>query len=104
MRTLKTKREFDRVYKKGKSFHTPYFVIFFIQSSEKKVGFVASKKVGKAVQRNRAKRLLRALFTPYATKLRNGEYVFVAKPKILEQDFSLLQKRIDNILRKFVQE
>jgi ribonuclease P protein component len=52
-----------------------------------RVGFVASKKMGNAVHRNRAKRLLRAHFIENIEHLNSGSFVLVAKPKLLEVDF-----------------
>jgi len=75
-------------------------VIFYKPGEEIRVGFVASKKVGKAVQRNRAKRLLRAVVIPYLERLRCGSYVFVAKPPILECTFAELRRLFEATLRK----
>ncbi|WP_084275951.1 ribonuclease P protein component [Nitratiruptor tergarcus] len=100
VQTLKTKREFDFVYKKGVAFHTPFFVLFYLHNKNRKVGFVASKKVGKAVKRNRAKRVLKALFIKNFEQFPTGEYVFVAKQKILETDFKRLDQEMQNILNR----
>ena len=64
------------------------------------MGFVASKKVGKAVKRNRAKRLLKALVIPYIMELKTGYYIFVAKPAILEAEFVKVEKIFFQTLKK----
>jgi ribonuclease P protein component len=64
------------------------------------VGFVAGKKVGKAVQRNRAKRLMRALFIKNADLIKSGNYIFVAKSDILSESFLNLSKIFDNTLKR----
>ncbi len=51
------------------------------------MGFVASKKIGNAVHRNRAKRLLRAHFIENINLLSKGSYVLVAKPTLLNKSF-----------------
>ena len=66
----------------------------------KRVGFTATKKLGNAVKRNRAKRLLRALFIQNASKLQEGEYIFVAKPRILDTEFAVLQKHFYQNLKR----
>ena len=51
------------------------------------MGFVAGKKVGNAVKRNRAKRLLRAHFLSHIDLLAPGQYVFVAKAPLVTHTF-----------------
>ena len=70
------------------------------------MAFVASKKVGNAVKRARAKRRLRALILNFENKIKSGKYIFVAKqnifeksPKELEKDFKYAMKKLD-LLKK----
>jgi len=84
----------------SKSWHTPYFVIFYKKTEEYKVGFVASKKVGNAVHRNRAKRLLRAHFIENIDLLSEGSYVLVAKPALLTESFLEIRKSYLHALKK----
>jgi len=89
------------VYKhSSKAWHTPYFVLFYKQNEEHKVGFVASKKIGNAVHRNRAKRLLRAHFIENIDLVPSGSYVLVAKPDLLSQDFLETKKSYLHALKK----
>jgi len=98
---LKTSREFNSVYKNAtKTWHTPYFVIFYKSSKEFRVGFVASKKLGNAVHRNRAKRLLRAHFIENIICIKSGHYVLVAKPAIFDKSFQEIKKAYINALKK----
>ena len=83
-----------------KTCHNPYFVLFFKKSDEHRVGFVASKKIGNAVYRNRAKRLLRAHFIENIDNISSGSYVLVAKPDILDQHFLEIKKSYLYALKK----
>ncbi len=60
--TLNKNREFARVYSRGKSYVHPYLVVYVAPNrlGHLRLGLTATKKVGGAVQRNRARRLLRA--------------------------------------------
>jgi len=98
---LKDTRAFNAVYRRADAtWHTPYFVLFYRKSDQKRVGFVAGKKVGKAVARNRAKRLLRAQFLLFVDRLEPGEYVWVAKPELLEKPFTSLTETVDHALHR----
>lgn len=61
---LKKSWEFQRAYKKGKKYWDNFFVIYVYdtQLRHTRLGITASKKVGKSVQRNRVKRLIREAF------------------------------------------
>ena len=59
---LTRNNEFSRVYARGRSFVHAYAVVYVCKNRCKhtRVGLTASKKVGNAVARNRARRVLRA--------------------------------------------
>jgi ribonuclease P protein component len=63
-RRLRRPAEFQRVYRRGIKFITPVLV-FFLHTGEgdqARLGLSVSRKVGKAVKRNRIKRLTREAF------------------------------------------
>lgn len=61
-RVLNKNREFTRAYSRGKSFVHPLLVTYVVKTRTKKlrVGITSSKKIGNAVVRNRARRVIRA--------------------------------------------
>jgi ribonuclease P protein component len=88
---LKKSDEFSAVYKVANKWHCDGVVIFYKISDEKKAGFVAGKKAGNAVFRNRAKRRLRALFVELQGGLKDGIYVFVAKESLKNVNYKQLK-------------
>ena len=98
---LKHNREFQLVYRKGKSAHSQALVLFYLPNTSMiSVGFTASKKVGNAVKRNRAKRRMRALFQARLPQLKEGSYVLVAKAETAEAAFDGLEKTFFRMLRQ----
>ncbi|MGB3750676.1 MAG: ribonuclease P protein component [Arcobacteraceae bacterium] len=99
---INTHKEFSQIYRSNKKWHTHSFVVFFKESDNLNVAFVTSKKVGNAVYRNRARRVLRALVLEKEDQLKNGKYIIVAKNaifdrthKILQNDFKYAIKKLD---------
>ncbi|MFT7003618.1 MAG: ribonuclease P protein component [Sulfurimonas sp.] len=76
-------------------------VLFYLpKKTIHKVGFTATKKIGNAVKRNRAKRRLRALFCEYSPQLEDGTYVFVAKLSINDISHQDLTNDFKKVLDK----
>lgn len=86
LQTLKLNKEFKRAYYQGKSKATPYFICYRVKNrgAGLRYGLTTSKKVGNAVCRNKARRLLRAALRAVEPRLgENWDYVFVARERIL---------------------
>ncbi len=76
-------------------------MLFFLpQHGIHKVGFTATKKIGNAVKRNRAKRRLRALFCEYSNNLKDGTYIFVAKASLVESTHEKLKKDFIQVIKR----
>lgn len=85
--TLRKQNDFNRVYKKGGSKGSKYIVVLYNKNKlgYTRTAFVASKKVGNSVARNRARRLMRAAYSQFSDKLTAGyDIIYVARSAILE--------------------
>ena len=59
------------------------------------VGYIATKKIGKAVKRNKAKRIMKELAKKILIKGKiNSYFVLIAKPSLLETPFEELVKEL----------
>ena len=67
-----------------------------------RIGFTASRKVGNAVARNRAKRRLRALAEDVITRHAAGghDYVLIARQSTVTRNFSALRADLVRSLKK----
>ena len=82
---LNSNRDFLRLYRKGKSAVSPCLVTYVRRNGSKsyrRIGITASKKVGGAFQRNRAKRLIRAAWQEVEPSAPYGwDFIFVARSR-----------------------
>ena len=81
-RPLRRNNEFGRVYARGKSYVDPALVLYVLKTRSKRtrVGLTATKKIGCAVQRNRARRVMKAAIDEHLDYNIGGyDLVFVAR-------------------------
>ncbi len=82
--SIKRNNDFLRLYRRGKSAATPFFICYVAPNRQGKtrLGITTSKKIGKAVARNRARRVLRAAFREVYPELKQGiDIILVARTK-----------------------
>lgn len=106
---LTNPKDFKRVRRTGKSYAHPFIVLVTSQNelSTSRFGFTASRSLGNAVKRNRAKRRLRHLVMDFREQIAPGwDIVLIArKPCLtapwpeLRQAFMELSQRADLLAR-----
>lgn len=100
---LTRRNDFRRVYGRGKSAANYSLVLYAAPSRNQtmRVGFSVSKKIGKAVVRNRVKRLMReAAFHLLPTFEGHKDYVFIARNGIKEKNLTEIEKQMASLLKK----
>lgn len=92
---LRNQKHFNAVYKRGNSKGSKYVVVIYKKNGldYSRVAFLASKKVGNSVQRNRARRLMKESFRSINKNLAKGyDIIFVARNTINGQKCNDVQR------------
>ena len=106
---IKENHLYNKTFRRGKSFVGKYTAIYVLRdlSAERlkkenprkkyvnRVGLSVSKKIGGAVERNRAKRIIRAAFDVYEDRLSKGNLI------VISARTSIVGKKSQDIAREF---
>ena len=108
---LSRSRDFDVVYRHGRSVSTRFLTLYWFarsdESDEPRLGLAVPRAAGSSVARNRIKRRLREIWNP---KLGSGalattqDYVLVVRPGLPEaaetRGYAWLSERVDEVLAR----
>lgn len=100
---LKQNHEFRRLYSKGKSAVSPYFVIYCRKTGRpmNRLGITTGVKLGNAVKRNRARRRIRELYRTHEGRLLSGyDIVVVARTRAIHGRYAELERSFRQLTRK----
>ena len=100
-KSINENKHFIRGYRRGVSVVTPFVVVYVLKNryGQTRIGITASKKIGGAVQRNRARRVIRAALQSLDLDMsKNYDLIFVARSKATRcktwQITPLIKKRL----------
>ena len=98
---MSKKSNFERVFTCGKSYASRHVVIYIFKGLYFKFGFIASKKIGNAVKRNRAKRLMREALRLNMGKIKTEcQMIFIARGYINNASLREVENSMINIWKK----
>jgi ribonuclease P protein component len=108
---LSRSRDFDAVYRNGRSASTRFLTLYWFARTDEpgdpRLGLAVPKAAGSSVVRNRIKRQLREIWRAKldaATLTNANDYVIVVRPGLPEaaetRGFVWLTERLDEVLEK----
>lgn len=100
--SLKKYGDFQRVYKRGKSYANKYLIMYILKEDAQKnrIGISVSKKVGNSVVRHRITRLIRESYRLNEIKFVSGfDIVVIARPGAKERNFFEIESALLHLAR-----
>ncbi|MGN1208371.1 MAG: ribonuclease P protein component [Christensenellales bacterium] len=100
---LKKRKQFAYLFKNGSHKGDEFIGLVYLPLKTKnfKVGYSVSKKVGKAVVRNKVKRRLKECVLSFSNLIKNEFYIIVvAKPQIVNLKFDEMKTKLKTLFDK----
>ena len=100
---IKNDYEFRRAYNKGKSYVSPVLVIYCFKRRQPcvRIGITTGKKVGNAVHRSRARRVIREAYRHLIPQDASGwDIIFVARTRTALVKEQEIEQSMAELLRK----
>ena len=101
--SLKKNRDFQTVYKYGKSAANRYLIMYIYpnQTERNRLGISVSKKVGNSVVRHRLARLIRESYRLNEAEFENGlDIVVVARPQAKDRTYHEIESALMHLAGK----
>lgn len=98
---LRSSLEINRVRQSGKAFSSSLVVLIMLenQSVKTKLAVVATRSVGGAIERNRSKRILRAVASEILPTIKQGyDLVLIGRKSINNASFSEVRTAVNKVI------
>jgi ribonuclease P protein component len=100
---LRHHSDFQRVRREGRSYASPLLALAFLQNELEysRFGFVVSKRLGKATQRNKIKRRMREAVRRRMAYMKPGfDLVVIGRQPIRQASYAEIEHSLEQLLKK----
>ena len=98
---LRSSRRFSQIRSEGRVWVNNHLVLRTLANSdaETRFGFIATRRIGNAVVRNRLRRRLREILRVAPVKT-GWDLVFIVRKRSVDASFQKLERSVNNLLRR----
>jgi len=101
---LRSKEDFNRIYRQGRSFANSQFVVYWRRMPEPglyRLGISVSSKLGGAVVRNRMRRMIKEIVRHNGSRIVEGtDLILIVRKPALSLPYIEMERSVLHVLRK----
>jgi ribonuclease P protein component len=100
---IRKRSEYKVIYDRGTRIPSGSFVLFVMRNGfgRPRLGITVTRRIGNAVRRNRAKRLLREIFRRHKSELKDVDIVVNGRTGLPDMEYARLESELLSRLRPF---
>lgn len=88
------RKQIRGIIKKGKKIENDFFILYFKERNDLKIGFLINSKIGKPVKRNKVKRIIREIIRK---KFGKGDFIFILKKDIIDKTKEEIERKFEAV-------
>ena len=98
--TIKKRDEISELFKSGNFISFKYFSVIYVSSNEPRIAFIAGKKAGNSVKRNKMRRKLKRVYIEHRNWFTDKCALIVAKRNLFEANDEDVRQNFEKVVRR----
>ena len=98
--TIKKRDEISELFNKGNFISFKHFSVIYVSSEEPKIAFIAGKKAGNSVKRNKMRRKLKRVYLEHKSWFSDKRALIVAKRSLNDADDADVRQNFERVTRR----
>ena len=98
--TIKKRDEISELFNSGKFVSFKHFSVIFLSSEDSKIAFIAGKKIGNSVKRNKMRRKLKRVYVEHENWFEKKRALLVAKRSLIDADDEEIKNNFERVVRR----
>ena len=101
--TIKKRDEISQLFNEGKFVSFKYFSVIYVSSENPGIAFIAGKKAGNSVKRNKMRRKLKRVYLEHKSWFDDKRALLVAKRSLFEADDAAVKQNFERVIRRNIE-
>ena len=102
-KTIKKRDEISYLFNEGNFISFKYFSVIYVATEEPEIAFIAGKKAGNSVKRNKMRRKLKRVYLEHKSWFDDKRALIVAKRNLFEANDAAVKQNFERVIRRNIE-